>query len=81
MRRATSLQSRFAPLFSVLLLPACFSLPKVDVIQVIDDFANDAGLEDAALTPTWSNTLDTTTTLKCVSDPFGTLCMLLSFVT
>lgn len=35
---------------SVLILPACYSLPKVDVIRLVDDFAGDAGLG----APTWS---------------------------
>ncbi len=50
MRRAASSPIRFAPLLSVLIVPACFSLPKVDVTRVIDDFAEDAGLAQ----PTWN---------------------------
>jgi hypothetical protein len=43
---------------SILVVSACFSLPKADVTRVIDDFAPDAGLVDASLeatgqTPTW----------------------------
>jgi hypothetical protein len=53
MRRAASSSIRFAPMLSVLIVPACFSLPKADVsTHVIDDFAEDAGA-DAGLTPTW----------------------------
>ncbi|HEY6478263.1 MAG TPA: hypothetical protein VI456_16910 [Polyangia bacterium] len=37
-----------APMLSVLLVPACYSLPKVDVIRVVDDFA------DGGPDPTWS---------------------------
>ncbi len=33
---------------SVLIVPACYSLPKVDVIRLVDDFAADADLQ-----PTW----------------------------
>jgi hypothetical protein len=36
-------------LFSVFIVPACFTLPKVDVIRVLDDFAEDGGLS----APTW----------------------------
>ncbi len=51
MRRAASSSIRFAPLLSVLLVPACFSLPKADVsTHVIDDFAEDASM---SLVPTW----------------------------
>ncbi len=49
MRRGISLLLRLAPMLSVLIVPACFSLPKADVIRLVDDFAADAGLQ-----PTWS---------------------------
>lgn len=40
---------RFAPVLSILIVPACFSLPMADVsTHVIDDFAEDAGT-----IPTW----------------------------
>jgi hypothetical protein len=48
MRRAVFSPIRFAPLLSVLIVPACFSLPKVGVVRVIDNFTDDASLE-----PTW----------------------------
>ena len=41
---------RLAPLLALLLGPACFSLPKAEVIRVIDDFAEDGGLAQ----PTWN---------------------------
>jgi hypothetical protein len=49
MRRAASPLIRFAAMSSLLIVPACYSLPKVDVIRVVDDFAADAGLQ-----PTWN---------------------------
>lgn len=45
MPRAVSFPIRFALVLSVLIAPACFSLPKVDVVRVVDNFADDAGLE------------------------------------
>jgi hypothetical protein len=49
---------RFGALAVILIVPACFSLPKVDVTRLVDDFAPDAALVDATLeqtglTPTW----------------------------
>jgi hypothetical protein len=50
MRRAAS-SIRFAILWSLLIVPACFDLPKADVsTRVLDDFAEDAG---PSLMPTW----------------------------
>jgi hypothetical protein len=51
MRHATFSRIRFATLLWVLIDPACFDLPKVDVgARVIDDFAGDAGIS----APTWA---------------------------
>jgi hypothetical protein len=48
MRRTNSSPLRLGPALALLTMMSCFSLPKVDVIRVIDDFAEDAGLN-----PTW----------------------------
>jgi hypothetical protein len=58
MQRAALFPIRFALFLSILVVPACLSLPKADVTRVIDDFAPDAGLVDASLAatglrPTW----------------------------
>ncbi len=50
MRRAGISTIRLAPLLAVLLGASCYSLPKIEVIRVIDDFAEDAGLTQ----PTWN---------------------------
>ena len=50
MRGANFSPIRLAPVLILLLGPACFSLPKVEVIRVIDDFAEDGGLTQ----PTWN---------------------------
>lgn len=50
MGRARFSPIRFASLLSLLLVPACFDLPKADVgTRVLDDFGG-----DASLMPTWS---------------------------
>jgi hypothetical protein len=41
---------RLAAVLAVLIGPSCYSLPKVEVIRVIDDFAEDGGLAQ----PTWN---------------------------
>ncbi len=51
MRRAEFSLVRLAPVVvAVLIGPSCYSLPKVEVIRVIDDFAEDGGLAQ----PTWN---------------------------
>ena len=50
MRRAGFSPIRLAPLLALLLGPSCFSLPKAEVIRVIDDFAEDGGVTQ----PTWN---------------------------
>jgi hypothetical protein len=46
-RRAGLSTIRWAPVVALLVAPSCYSLPKAEVIRVIDDFAEDAG-------PTWN---------------------------
>lgn len=48
MRRTASPLVRFAAMSWVLIVPACYSLPKVDVIRVVDDFV------DGGPYPSWS---------------------------
>ena len=50
MRRAWSATIRLAPVVALLIVSSCYSLPKVEVIRVIDDFEEDAGLTQ----PTWN---------------------------
>ena len=49
-RRAGISTIRLAAAMALLLGPSCYSLPKVEVIRVIDDFAEDGGLTQ----PTWN---------------------------
>ncbi|HSY40425.1 MAG TPA: hypothetical protein VLA79_12875 [Polyangia bacterium] len=50
MRHAGISTIRLAAAMALLLGPSCYSLPKVEVIRVIDDFAEDGGLTQ----PTWN---------------------------